>query len=271
MSNSCNDCEEIDIEIDINIDDSCNDDPKPCFPHNYCRDRVFCGPKNEMLRSKLGRLNNKQLVENKVYENKEEEKYKKSNYCGLFTKGLQHDSLGNLSNNSVYENLKDCILFNHQYDLNEIPMAQGCKSLLVSPLASICTPLVGAPQYGITIPHPASMSSDQFGAEMVELYAHMIARDVPFDQYHTDPTIQLLLTDIHLNKPNVVDNLQSLTFGGKFTPQTVFRGRGYEEMVGPLVSQLIYLDVPIGGATLRQLFDTPHYRSYSLANNFRVE
>lgn len=202
--------------------------------------------------------------------NSDETKYKNYNYNGLFHKGLQHNgSDGRLIFNSDYETMRNAILNDDQVALNAVPLCLGAKMKLVNPLASLCTPLVGAPQCLLSIELAPSLSSDAGAAEMVEVYAMAVARDVPFTDYGTDGTIAGLLQNTQLNKPDLLASIKySPTPNVAFTTNTIFMGNTYGETIGPFISQLLLLNVPMGAGNFTQKYTTPKSRATSVS---RVE
>ena len=195
--------------------------------------------------------------------NADDNKYKNYNYNGLFHKGLQHNgSDGRLIFSSDYEAMRNAILNNDQVALNAVPLCLGARMKLVNPLASLCTPLVGAPQCLLSIELAPSLSSDAGAAEMVEVYAMSIARDVPFTDYSTDVNILSLLQTTRLNKPDLLASLKySPTPGVAFTTNTIFAGNTYGETIGPFISQLLLLNVPMGAGNFIQKYITPKSRA----------
>ncbi|QKF94637.1 haloperoxidase PAP2-like protein [Fadolivirus algeromassiliense] len=234
----------------------------PCHPvpqsHcDSCINRNFQN-KSEKLRCKLGKLQ-KHECPPKPAENAEELKYKNYNYNGLFHKGLQHDSNGTLLNPLEYEKMRDAILSNDQVKLATVQLATGSQMKLVNPLASLATMLVGAPQCALKIANPPTLHDDAGAADMVEVYAHVVARDVEFRNYGTDAAIANLLLPTHMNEPSVLANMRNkpILSGGQFTAKNLFRGISSDELIGPYISQFVYLDVPIGIGKVPQAYTVP--------------
>jgi len=203
-------------------------------------------------------------------ENADDLRYKSYSYNGQFHKGFAHNSVdGRLTNNADYENMRTALLTNNQVLLNSIPICAGGSGKLVNPLASLVTPLVGAPQCSLSMDTPPSMNSDAGAAEMIEVYALALARDEPFVDYTTSSVISTLLGATCLNKPDLLNALKySPTPNLPFTAQTVFRGNAYGDIIGPYISQLLLLNVPMGALTLVQTYACPKSRAVSTS---RVE
>jgi hypothetical protein len=89
-------------------------------------------------------------------------------------------------------------------------------------------------------------------AEMSELYWLSLTRDVPFREYETDPLVTAAVADINA----FAEPLTSGT-GRKPTPATVFRGETPGDLIGPYLSQFLWLDIPYGIKTIEQRYTMP--------------
>ena len=211
---------------------------------------------------------------NSTLTNPEELRYQCYHYNASFHKGLQHNLRdGRLIRPKTYEKLKYAVVCNDQKLLNDIPMAKGCELRFVNPLASLASLLVGAMPGTLDLPPPPTLSSDEAAAEMIELYAQALARDVPFIAYDCDETIERLLGSCYLNKPNVLNNLEYIpaSVNCPFSPQTIFRGGSYGDTIGPYVSQLLLLNVIYGAIHYKQKFYVPPTANQAQKLGIRVE
>lgn len=234
-----------------------------CNKERYnCKNRNFVNH-SAKLRCELGKLQQKSHCPCKQRENNEEKKYKTYAYNGEFHKTLEHNtSDGRLITSANYENMRDAILGNKQNKLNNVPLAPSSEMKLVNPLGSLATPLVGAPSCLLNIDVPPALSSDAGAADLVELYCHAYARDVPFINYtgmSVDAIISQLLGNTYMNKPDILANLRYKPTGS-FTGKTLFRGISTSELVGPYISQFAYLKVPLNIALIDQTYSLPPVR-----------
>lgn len=245
-----------------------------CCQKYYCvnrkfRDRVpqLSNMLNEIKQSELGTPIKPQL------ENSIEAKYRTYNYNGSFHKGLEHNLVdGRLVSNKTYENLKYAIVKDDQLLLRKIPMAPESTVKLVNPLASNCSVIVGAMQGDLTLDDPPSLCSATGAAEMVEVYAQAVARDVPFIDYESSAIIDNILKTNRLNNTFVISNLKyAPTQCGYFDFGTIFRGANYGCTIGPYISQLLLLKIVAGALVSSQQYLVPPTRSEGQLNNFRVE
>lgn len=231
-----------------------------------CVDRLYQN-KSDVLKCRLGKKQSIKCYEKK-HMNDEETKYKKYNYSGQFHKCLIHNvNNGLLENNQDYEKMRDSILSNNQTMLNLVPLYPNTHAKLANPLASLSTVLIGAPQCAIPLQEPPKMSSKSAAAEMVENYSMAIARDVSFVNYSTDLIISKLLNSKYMNNKCIIKNMlyKPLMLNNKFNEcyhkmtnfygsKNLFRGHTAGEEFGPLISQLLLLNVPIGSVIMQQKY-----------------
>lgn len=272
----CKKCEcEYEYKCKKRTDSKCKCDYYCSIKCNYCRIREFqnCPGKFYEILSMI----KKEKYGNPICPtlvNAEEIKYKNYNYNGSSHKGLQHNTRdGRLVSNTDYENMRDSIIDNDQKTLAAVPLATGSTLRLGNPLAALATLLIGAQQAVLKLVDPPSLSSKQAAAEMVEIYAQAIARDVPFIEYNSNITINHLLQPSDLNNPEVLLFLENSPAVPllPFTPQTIFRGIGYNELIGPYISQFLLLDVIAGALRTKQLWLVPPTNIEANAGDFRVE
>ncbi|WP_439027514.1 vanadium-dependent haloperoxidase [Haloarchaeobius sp. DT45] len=150
-----------------------------------------------------------------------------------FTKGLPHDDLG-VGDQDEYETLVAALYGDG--DVEDVEL--GGVRRLVNPRAALSFDSSGLDPHDATIPPAPALDSPEAGAEMATLYWQALLRDVPFDQYETDPVVAVAaaeLTDFWAD----VD-------GKTVTPATIFRGQLDGSQVGPHVSQFLYHSVRRG-------------------------
>jgi hypothetical protein len=242
---------------------------------NHCRTREFQNCPNKLYKL-LTKIKKEKYNYSKkpTFENKEEIKYKKYNYNGSFHKGLQHNNHdGRLISNTDYENMRNTIICNDQKNFMTLPLAKDSIFKLANPFAALATIIIGAPQNVMTLDNCPSLSSKQGAAEMVELYAHVLARDVSFIEYNDNIIINHLLQETDLNHPEILLYLGSSPAVPllPFTSQNIFRGVGYGENIGPYISQFLLLDVIAGALKTKQQYLVPPTRQKANVGGFRVE
>jgi hypothetical protein len=172
-----------------------------------------------------------------------------ANAIASFTKALPHDDLGHVDR-GAYDMLRAALSSGKPEDFERVPMGGTAK--LASPQSAYAYSLDGADAHALTMRPPPTFRSAQMAADMVELYWQALARDVPFDQYATNARIADAADDL--------SRLSAFTgpkAGGRVTPSTVFRGQAAGDLVGPYVSQFLYLDTPHGAGAFIHRYRVP--------------
>lgn len=165
-----------------------------------------------------------------------------------FTKCLPHNDLGEVDLNAYNAYLQ--ALNSAQWaDFEAIPLGGATK--LASPQAAYCYSMEGADAAALGAPPPPAFASAQAAGEMVEDYWQALTRDIPFSQYGTDPMIAQAVADL-----NKLSDYRGPTVKGQVTPDVIFRGPTPGDLTGPYMSQFMLKPVPMGAATLPQLYRT---------------
>ena len=163
-----------------------------------------------------------------------------NNPYGLYSKGLPHDSDGYVYRNAFIQFYK--ALKNQDVDiLNNVTLGGTLKLTDLSAAWSKDTPKIVCRQK-FRLP---KLDTATFGAELVELYCMSTVRDVSFVDYSTNGQIT-----------NCINDMLLLTeySGPLLSANTIFRGQSSGDLVGPYISQLLYLDYLEGGVTYQQLY-----------------
>lgn len=157
-----------------------------------------------------------------------------STHIGSFSKGLQHDALGQPTPSS-YASFLNAIRSGVPADFEAIQMGGVAK--LTNPQAGLAFSLTGFdPAAGYQPPAPA-LASAWLAGELVENYWMALARDVNFDQYGAEPITQAAITEIAA---------LSDWRGPVPSASTLFRGSAPGCNVGPYLSQFFYMKSAMG-------------------------
>jgi hypothetical protein len=171
-----------------------------------------------------------------------------ANRIASFTKGLPHNDLGEVDLNAYNAHLQ--ALNSGQWaDFEAIPLGGAAK--LSNPQAAYCYSLEGADAAALASPAAPAFASAQAAGEMVEDYWQALTRDVPFSQYGSDPTIGQAVADL-----NKLSDYRGPKVNGQVTPDVIFRGSTPGDLTGPYMSQFLLKPVPMGAATMPQLYRT---------------
>jgi hypothetical protein len=178
--------------------------------------------------------------------NGDEEMY--ASRIASYSKGLPHSDLGEVDFNA-YNVYLHALNTSNPADFEAIPLGGTAK--LSNPQAAYCYALEGADAAALEAPPAPAFSSAQAAAEMVEDYWQALTRDVPFSQYGTDATIARAVADL-----NKLSDYRGPKVNGQVTPDLVFRGPTPGDLTGPYLSQFLLKTVPMGAASMPQLYRT---------------
>jgi hypothetical protein len=123
---------------------------------------------------------------------------------------------------------------------------------LNDPQATYAFDLAGLDGAATSLDPPPTFASTLMAAEMAELYWLSLTRDVPFREYETDPLVAAAVADMNAFAEPVASGT-----GQKPTPATVFRGETPGDLIGPYLSQFLWLDIPYGIKTIEQRYTVP--------------
>jgi len=178
--------------------------------------------------------------------NGDEEAY--ANRIANYSKGLPHNDLGEVDLNA-YNMYLQALNSGKPADFEAIPL--GATAKLANPQAAYCYSLEGADPAALASPAPPAFSSAAIAAEMVEDYWAALTRDVPLSRYRTDTTIAQAAADL-----SKLSDYRGPKVSGQVTPDVIFRGATPGDLTGPYLSQFLLKPVPMGAATMPQLYRT---------------
>jgi hypothetical protein len=165
----------------------------------------------------------------KQITNHDEQKY--PNFIGNYSKGLPHNSIGEVNRNA-YLSLLSAVRQGTAVAFEKIPL--GGNVLLGNPLAGLSFDLEGTDSHQLAIPAFPSVSSRELAAQAVELYWMALCRDLNFTDYGSSPVAQAAAAEL-----SSLPRFTGPRSAGLVTPQTLFRGFTAEDVIGPYVSQLL--------------------------------
>jgi hypothetical protein len=178
--------------------------------------------------------------------NSDEDAY--ANRIASFSKGLPHNDLGEVDLNA-YNAYLQALNSGQSADFEAIPLGGAAK--LSNPQSAYCYAMEGADAAAVPAPPSPAFASAQAAGEMVEDYWQALTRDVPFSQYGIDPTIGQAVADL-----NKLSDYRGPKVNGQVTPDVIFRGPTPGDLTGPYLSQFLLKTVPMGAASMPQLYRT---------------
>ncbi len=181
------------------------------------------------------------------HQNNNDEKFY-TNRAGNFHKTLPHNDLGEVDP-GAYDALRRALTTGRAQDFERIP--QGGIQKLANPQAAFAYDLMGPDNFTISLPHAPFMLSQEAGGEVVEVYWKALARDVPFSDYESDPTVERAAGEL-----SSLSDFRGPKQGGSVTPLTIFRGNTAGDLAGPYISQFLFHPVPHGAQQIEQRSQT---------------
>jgi membrane-associated phospholipid phosphatase len=180
--------------------------------------------------------------------NGDEDRY--SNKIGNFTKGLHHNSVGEVDVNA-YQRLLDALQSGSPAAFENIPL--GCSRKFTNPQAGLAFDTEGFDSQLLEIGPAPEFAGDEQGAEIVENYWMALLRDVPFEDYPGN--------SIAANAASELNSLSQFTgprdpSSGSVEPSTLFRGLTAGDLIGPYLSQFLVKPVPFGAQGWEQTMTT---------------
>ncbi|WP_373558531.1 vanadium-dependent haloperoxidase [Bacillus sp. FJAT-45350] len=165
-----------------------------------------------------------------------------------YSKGLPHNELGEVDLNA-YNKYIAALDSGDPNNFENIPLGGARK--LVNPQAAYAYELVGPDSHQLVLAPPPPFSSAQLAGEMVEDYWQALTRDVPFNEYETNP-----LTIAATQELSSLSRFRGPKINGQVTPQTLYRENLPGALVGPYVSQFLWKNIPYVGTNIVQRYRT---------------
>jgi hypothetical protein len=172
------------------------------------------------------------------------------NRIGNFSKGLPHDSNGEVIP-SAYDQLLTALLSGKPADFEQIPM--GGTLRLTNPQSGLAFDMEGSDPHAMVVTPAPNFASREMAAEIAENYWMALLRDVPFEDYTNSPIAAAAAADLSLFGS---DFRGPKTAGNQVTPDLLFRGLTDGDKAGPLMSQFWYLPCFFGANQVSQQIRT---------------
>jgi membrane-associated phospholipid phosphatase len=161
-----------------------------------------------------------------------------------YTKGLPHNDRGEVDLPAYSAFLKALATGQHA-DFEAVPL--GGRAKFANPQAAYAPTVEGFALHDLALSAPPAFASAETASEMVELYWQALTRDVPFTEYETHPLTTAATADL-----SRCSDFRGPKVRGVVTPATLFRGPTTGDVIGPYLSQFLWLEVTHGSMTLVQ-------------------
>jgi hypothetical protein len=170
----------------------------------------------------------------KQVTNGDEERY--SNYIGNYSKGLPHNSIGEVDL-KAYSMFLSAVHQGTAAAFEQVPLGgTGPDQVkLVNPLAGVAFDLEGTDSHQLMIPPIPSVTSKELADQAVELYWQALCRDVNFTDYATDS--RAIAAAAELSK---LRKFKGPRDKGFVTAQTLFRGFTAVSSFGTQITDMFF-------------------------------
>ncbi|MEM7224949.1 MAG: vanadium-dependent haloperoxidase [Pseudomonadota bacterium] len=168
-----------------------------------------------------------------------------------FFKTLPQNDLGEVDP-AAYDDFLTALDTGRPSDFDAIPLSPQAVRTLANPQGAYAFEMTGLDGQATRMPPAPTFAGATQAAEMGEVYWQALTRDVPFVDYGISASIADAVADLN-NFSHTVGPKDN----GLVTPSTIFRGETPGDLVGPYISQLLWLDVPYGPTNIVQRYDPP--------------
>jgi hypothetical protein len=163
------------------------------------------------------------------------------NHIGNYSKGLVHNSIGEVDSNS-YQSLLNAVNSGNPSAFDQIQ--PGGNTPLVDPQAGLAFDLEGTNSHQLAIGTPPSVASQSIADTAVENYWMALCRDVNFTQHGNEPLTSAAIAELN--------SLAACSHPKPVTPQNLFRGFTAGDSLGPYVSQFLLQPFNYGAVPVSQ-------------------
>jgi hypothetical protein len=180
-------------------------------------------------------------------DNGDEARY--ADKSGTYTKGILQDAIG-VVNQAAYQSFKQALASGKPEDFELI--VTGGPRTQNGPQGGLAFYLDCLDSSQLVVPPAPALASEEYAAELVELYWASLLRDVPFASYTTNATAMQAATEL----TGLASYSGPRTNAGKVTPHLLFRGTFAGEELGPYISQFLLQKANFGALPVVQKYRT---------------
>ena len=168
-----------------------------------------------------------------------------------FSKTLPHNDAGEVDVDA-FETFVTVLTSGEASGFETMPRDRAAEVALNDPQATYAFDLVGLDSAATALDPAPAFSSALMASEMAEVYWLSLTRDVPFREYERDPLILAALSDINAFSEPLKSGAE-----GKLAAAAIFRGETPGDLLGPYLSQFLWLDIPYGIKSIEQRYIVP--------------
>ena len=185
-------------------------------------------------------------------DNGDEARY--SDKCGTYTKGVRQSGIG-LVDPAAYRSFEHALRSGDPADFEKIIL--GGPRTLNGPQGGLAFDLECLDGSQFRVPPAPALASEEYAAELVELYWASLLRDVAFTDYASDPIAAQAAAELS----GLAAYKGPRDAGNQVTPQLLFRGGLADgtfagECIGPYMSQFLLQGTAMGALPIDQKYVT---------------
>ena len=186
------------------------------------------------------------------FDNGDEARY--ADKCGTYTKGILQSGIGRVDP-AAFRSFKHALETGDPADFEKIIL--GGSRTLNGPQGGLAFDLECLDGSQFRVPPAPAMASDDYAAELVEIYWAALLRDIAFADYGSNPIAAQAAADLS----GIASYKGPRDASGTVTPQLLFRGGLADgsftgETVGPYMSQFLLLTTSMGALPVDQKYAT---------------
>ena len=168
-----------------------------------------------------------------------------------FSKTLPHNEFGEVDV-EAFKTFVTVLRSGDASGFETIPRDPAAEVALNDPQATYALDLAGLDGAATALDPPPVFASPLLATEMAEVYWLALTRDVPFRDYEKDPLVAAAVSDINAFTEPLESGAKR-----KLTSAAVFRGETPGDLIGPYLSQFLWIDIPYGIKTVEQRYNVP--------------
>jgi len=179
--------------------------------------------------------------------------------CGTYSKAIKQSGIGKVDL-VAYRTFKKAVESGRPEDFDHIIL--GGTRTLNGPQGGLAYQMACLDGSQFNSPPAPALASEEYAAELVELYWASLLRDVAFTDYPSDRIAAAAAAELSSLKSYVGPR----TGAGTVTPDLLFRGQFCGETIGPYLSQFLLKDTALGALPITQ-----KYLTYAPKTNFMLD
>lgn len=183
------------------------------------------------------------------HDNNDERRYAGDRFYASFSKTLPSDPYGDVEP-TAFEALRRAMRSGDRRDFDAIPLDPAADRRLANPQGALRYEVAALDGHATRMPPAHRFRSARLAAEMGEVYWQAVTRDVPFIRYDDDALIGFAVDDL-----NGFLRTAGPKIAGHVTSDTLFRGETPGDLVGPYISQFLWLPFAFGSLDAEQRYE----------------